>query len=96
MTNFKLDEDLRPLTDLKTRTREVVEQVRRTGRPVVLTRYGKGVAVLLSVKAFHEYQEASAQLRLLGALRAAAGDECASDADEHEDWDAPPGPGEAG
>jgi len=42
VTVLKVDEDLRPLTALKARTREVVGQVQRTGRPVVLTRCGKG------------------------------------------------------
>ena len=45
------------------------------------------------VPAFEEYRAACAQLRLLLALRAG---ECASDADEQEEWDAPPGPGEEG
>jgi prevent-host-death family protein len=56
MPSLKLSEDLRPLSDLEARASEVVDQVRETGRPVVLTREGRGVAVVLSVEAFEELQ----------------------------------------
>lgn len=56
MAQPKLSEDLRPLSDLETQSFEVVRQARTTGRPVVLTREGRGVAVLLSVEAFEEMQ----------------------------------------
>ncbi len=51
-----MSEDLRPLTDLKTEAGDIVGQVERTGRPVVITRHGRGVAVILSLAAFEEMQ----------------------------------------
>jgi len=71
MPAFKISEDLRPLTDLKTRAGDVVGQAAKTGRPVVLTRYGKGVAVLLSVDAYEELQLAAAKLELFKSLKEA-------------------------
>jgi prevent-host-death family protein len=56
MASFKLSEDLRPLSDLESRATEVIDQARETGRPVVITREGRGVAVVLSVEAFEELQ----------------------------------------
>jgi antitoxin YefM len=59
MARVKLSENLRPLSDLETKASEVVQQARTTGRPVVLTRKGHGVAVLLSVEAFEVLQSSS-------------------------------------
>ncbi len=56
MPSLKMSEDLRPLTDLKTEAGDIVGQVERTGRPVVITRHGRGVAVILSLAAFEEMQ----------------------------------------
>ena len=71
MRAIKISEDLRPLSDMKARPNDVVTQARDTGRPVVLTRYGKGVAVLLSVESYEELQVSAARLRLIAALREA-------------------------
>ena len=84
MAIVRLSEDLRPLTDLKAHPNALVQQAVETGRPVVLTRYGKGVAVLLSVDAYEALEEAAARLRLLAAVREAdaavsRGDVVASD-----------------
>ena len=59
MARLKLSEDLRPISDLETQPSEIVQQARATGRPVVLTREGRGVAVLLSVEAFEALQTSS-------------------------------------
>ena len=48
----RFSEDVRPITDLKLRASEIVDQTRRTRRPVLLTRRGRGVAVLLDVEEF--------------------------------------------
>jgi len=71
MRAIKISEDLRPLSDMKARPNDVVTQARETGRPVVLTRYGKGVAVLLSVESYEELQVSAVRLRLIAALREA-------------------------
>lgn len=68
MQGFKVSEDLRPLTDLKSASGEIVNQVEKTGRPVVLTRHGRGVAVLLSLESFEALQEGANERALLHAL----------------------------
>jgi len=71
MRALKISEDLRPLSDMKARPNDVVTHAQDTGRPVVLTRYGKGVAVLLSVESYEELQVSAARLKLIAALREA-------------------------
>ena len=68
MARLKLSEDLRPLSDLETQTTELVQQAKSTGRPVVLTREGRSVAVLLSVEAFEDLQRSSGDAELQRAV----------------------------
>jgi prevent-host-death family protein len=68
---LKLSEDLRPLSELKRRAGDVVNQVQRTGRPVVLTRHGKGVAVILSLQAYEELEASRHQAELQAAVAVA-------------------------
>lgn len=65
---MKLSEDLRPVSELKTKPGEVLDQVQRTGRPVVLTRHGKGVAVMMSLEAFEELEAAQRREALRAAV----------------------------
>ncbi len=59
-------DDIKTISELKTHTREVMEQVRTTGRPVVVTVNGKAAAVLVDAVEWERVQQA---LRL-GALLA--------------------------
>ena len=61
MGALKLSSDLRPLSDLKSGAAEVVRQVTETGRAVVLTRHGRGVAVMLSLESYEELEESAEQ-----------------------------------
>jgi len=70
---LKLSEDLRPVSELKSKSSEVVRQVEATGRPVVLTRHGKGVAVVLSLAAYEELEASAVREELRAAV--AAGEE---------------------
>lgn len=74
MPALKLSEDLKPLSSLKTQAGEVVRQVEHTGRPVVITRHGKGVAVVLSLESFERFQKLEAHAELLDDLREAERD----------------------
>ena len=71
MPAIRISEDLRPLTDLKSHPNEIVKHAEESGRPVVLTRYGKGVAVVLSVTAYEDLEVAATRLRLVSALHEA-------------------------
>ena len=62
---FSISEDIRPITDLKKHTRELIDQVRRTGRPLILTVNGRADAVLLDAKTYEKHLKASNLARLL-------------------------------
>lgn len=67
---FSISEDIRPITDLKKHTREVLDQVRKTGRPVILTVNGRADAVILDAKTYERHLKASNLARLLGPAEA--------------------------
>jgi antitoxin YefM len=69
MANIQFDEDIRPISDLKGKAGEIIDHVTESGRPVVLTRHGRGVAVVLSVGEYEHLQAAANRLRLIEALR---------------------------
>ncbi len=53
----RFSEDVQPMTALKTRSAEVIERVVRSGRPALITRRGRGVAVVLSLPEFERMQD---------------------------------------
>jgi prevent-host-death family protein len=53
MNSIDLVSDIRPLSEFRANTAALVTQVRKTGRPLVLTQHGKSAVVLLDV---HHYQ----------------------------------------
>ena len=62
---MKLIEDIRSVTELKRNTREILNQIRQTGRPVVLTVNGKADAVLIDARTFERHLSASNAAKLL-------------------------------
>ena len=64
-------EDVRPITDLKTRAADIVDHVRRSRRPVFLTRRGRGVAVLLDIA---EYESLVERARFVATIEEGAAD----------------------
>ena len=52
MSEINLETDIRPISDLKRQASSLVDHVTRSRRPVVLTRHGRGVAVLVSVEEY--------------------------------------------
>ena len=65
IVTMKLFEDIRSVTELKRKTREILDQVRQTGRPVVLTVNGKADAVLIDARTFEKHLSASNMAKLL-------------------------------
>ncbi len=51
---ISISEDIKPVSELKKRTRQVFEQIHRTGRPVVVTVNGKPDIVLLDAAVFEK------------------------------------------
>ncbi|HEX9733480.1 MAG TPA: type II toxin-antitoxin system Phd/YefM family antitoxin [Thermoanaerobaculia bacterium] len=52
MSTTRFSEDVRPISDLKVRAAEIVDHARKYHRPVLLTRRGRGVAILLGVEEY--------------------------------------------
>ncbi|MGZ9272588.1 MAG: type II toxin-antitoxin system Phd/YefM family antitoxin, partial [Candidatus Binatia bacterium] len=52
-------EDIRSITDIERNTKEILSQVHRIKRPVVLTVNGKADAVLMNTKTYEKHLKAS-------------------------------------
>jgi prevent-host-death family protein len=72
----KFSEDVYPITDLKTRAASIVAQAHRSRRPVLLTKRGRGVAVLLELEEYEALVERAGFVQAVeaGAQAARAGD----------------------
>lgn len=81
MKGIKLSEDVRPITELKTRAAELVDQARTTHRPILLTRHGRGIAVLLDLEEYESLSERAAFVQAVeeGAQAVREGDVHAHD-----------------
>jgi prevent-host-death family protein len=62
MQRIKIDQDIQPLSEVRTGIANFIKQVHDTKRPVIITQHGKSVAVLLDV---HEYEAMQDRLELL-------------------------------
>ena len=62
MQRIKIDQDIQPLSEVRTGIANFIKQVHDTKRPVIITQHGKSVAVLLDV---HEYEAMQERLELL-------------------------------
>lgn len=63
--SINLSEDIRSVTDLKRHTREILQQVHKTGRPVILTVNGRADAVILDARTYEKHLSAFNLARLL-------------------------------
>jgi prevent-host-death family protein len=63
--SLKPTEDIRSVTDLKRKTKEILTQVHRTKRAVVLTVNGRAAAVLMDSKTYEKHLKAGNMARLL-------------------------------
>lgn len=72
---MRLGESVKSITYLKNNTAEVVRDVARDGRPLVVTQNGEARAVVLDVATYDRWREAITMLKLLslGEAEAAAG-----------------------
>ena len=71
MSAIRLSQDIRPVSDLKSHGAELVRQVTEQHRPVVLSRHGRAVAVLLSVEEYEGMQDVVANSELRRAVEEA-------------------------
>ena len=67
MQRLKIDQDIKPLSEIRTGIANFIKQVHDTKRPVIITQHGKSVAVLLDA---HEYEAIQEKLELLTDVQA--------------------------
>ena len=65
MSHIRPSEDIRSVTDLKRNTREILDHLHATGRPVILTVNGRADSVLLDVRVYEMHLQAGNLAKLL-------------------------------
>jgi prevent-host-death family protein len=61
----KLTEDVIPVTDFRTNAAELIQKIKKTRRPLILTQHGRSAAVVEDMK---EYEDRLERLELLEAI----------------------------
>jgi antitoxin YefM len=57
MKRLRVKEDIRPMSEFRTGIASFLKQIHDTKRPLIITQYGKGVAVLLDAGEYEALQE---------------------------------------
>jgi antitoxin YefM len=68
MNRINLETDIRPFSDFLANITSIIEEIKRTKRPVVLTQHGRSVAVVLDVA---EYERILEKIDLLSDIELA-------------------------
>lgn len=71
-TSLNLTEDILPLTDFKRNTGQLAEQMKSTGRPLILTINGRAELVVQDAAAYQALVEAAETLATLESVRRGA------------------------
>lgn len=85
-TLLDLQQDIQPVSDFRAHASAMLDQVRMSGRPLVLTQRGRGAAVLLDIGTYQALLEENATLRdvLHGRAEIRAGEALEHDAVSQE------------
>ena len=67
-SRLKVDTDIKPVSDFRANTAELIDRLRSSGRPLVLTQRGHSAAVVLDVAAYEGMLE---EIELLSDVRTA-------------------------
>ena len=62
---MRLTEDIKPVTQLKTRAARLIQELHQNRRPMVITQNGKASAVMMDVASYEELKNTVVMLRLL-------------------------------
>lgn len=57
MQELRIDQDIKPLSEVRNAMAMYIKQIRETKRPLVITQRGKSAAVLVNVQEFEAMQE---------------------------------------
>lgn len=83
MVRLKLDEDIQPLSEFRANAAAMLERVRSTRRPLVLTQRGHSAAVVVDVA---EYERLVEENELLRDLRIAEQQIAEGDVMPHDEF----------
>jgi len=61
-TRIDLVQDVLPISELRLRAAQVIKKIQKTQRPLVITQYGRAVAVLLDVNQFQMLQDTMVEM----------------------------------
>ncbi len=62
-TAIDFESDIHPVTDFRANSAAMLEQVRQTGRPIILTQRGRSAAVVLDIRTYQALLEQIDELR---------------------------------
>ena len=62
---MKLDEDIKPITYVKTHSRDLLKEVNTNKRPIVITQNGSARAVLLDIASYEKQKNTMLMLKLV-------------------------------
>ena len=57
MQNLRIDQDIKPLSEVRNGMATYIKQIHETKRPLIITQRGKSAAVLLDVQEFEAMKE---------------------------------------
>jgi antitoxin YefM len=57
MQRLKINQDIKPLSEIRTGIANFIKQIHNTKRPLIITQHGKSVAVLLDAQEYETMQE---------------------------------------
>jgi antitoxin YefM len=57
MQRLRINQDIKPLSEIRTGIANFIKQVQNTKRPLIITQHGKGVAVLIDANEYETMQE---------------------------------------
>jgi antitoxin YefM len=69
MLSIRLDKDVRSLSEFRARVAAYVGEVCATGRPLLLTQHGRGMALVIDVREFEIMRERLETLERIAAER---------------------------
>ena len=58
-----LEADIKPVTDFRANSAAMLEQVRESGRPIILTQRGRSTAVVLDIRTYQTLLDELEELR---------------------------------
>lgn len=63
LINIDLESDIQPVSDFRANAAAIIDRLRQSGRPVVLTQRGRGTAVLVDIRRYQGLVEEVELLR---------------------------------